>query len=95
MGKQPQLLGQALHQLVHDLGIDKPLSEFEVITSWSAIVGEQISRVSTAQRIENGVLFVAVSTAPWRAELSLRRREIAEKINHYTGRKVVSDIRFR
>ena len=95
MNKKPQPLGQALRQLVHDLGIDKSLGEFEIITSWNAIVGEQIGRISSALRMENGVLFVSVATAPWRAELSLRRLEIIEKINRHAGRKIVKDIRFR
>lgn len=77
------------------LGIEKTLAEFTVITSWEEIVGEQIARVATPQRVENGILFVGVATAPWRLELSMRRREILDKINAALGQAAVQDIRFR
>ena len=93
--KQPLALESALNNLVHHLGITRRLREYDVITLWERIVGEQIARVATAQRVEKSVLFVAVSSAPWRAELSLRRREIIEKINTAVGHQVVRDIRFR
>jgi predicted nucleic acid-binding Zn ribbon protein len=66
-----------------------------VITFWAEMVGEQIARVTEAQRMENGVLFVSVSTAPWRAELSMKRMEIMKKINSTLGKNVVKEIRFR
>ncbi|MCZ6774926.1 MAG: DUF721 domain-containing protein [Ignavibacteria bacterium] len=91
----PQPVGAAIKVLAHQLGITKTLSQYSVITLWESIVGEQIARVTTAQRMENGILFVGVKTAPWRAELSMRRLEITEKINNALGKKVVKDIRFR
>ena len=93
--KQPLELKSAIDNLVHDLGITRRLREYDVITLWEKVVGEQIARVASPQRIENHVLFVAVSSAPWRAELSMRRREIIERINGVVGHRVVREIRFR
>jgi predicted nucleic acid-binding Zn ribbon protein len=59
------------------------------------VVGEQIAKVTQAQRMENGVLFVSVATAPWRAELSMKRMDITRKINTILGKNVVKEIRFR
>ena len=94
-GKSPQPISSALEQFAKDLGISRPLSQYSVLTSWQEIVGEQIARVTKAERIEDGVLLVRVSTAPWRAELSLRRGEILEKLNAVAGRGIVREIRFR
>ncbi|HCV42253.1 MAG TPA: hypothetical protein DGH68_02125 [Bacteroidetes bacterium] len=93
--KQPLALDAALNDLVASLGISKKLREYNAITSWETVVGEQIARVAKPSRIDNGVLYVTVSSAPWRAELSMRRREIAEKMNAAAGKRVVQDIRFR
>ncbi len=93
--KFPVRVDAALGQLVHGLGIEKTLTQFNAVTSWPEIVGEQIARVTEARRMDNGVLFVSVATAPWRAELTMRRLEIAEKINAALGKKVVREIRFR
>jgi len=85
----------ALAQFSKSLGITKKLREYSVVTSWNSLVGEQIAKVATPQRIENGTLLVAVANAPWRSELSMRKREIIQKINQGLGQKIVVDIRFR
>jgi predicted nucleic acid-binding Zn ribbon protein len=92
---QPKPLGAAIQDLAKHLGLEKNLEEYQVVTSWGDVVGEQIAKVTQAQRMENGVLFVGVSTAPWRAELSMKRMEIMQKINDALGKKVVKEIRFR
>jgi predicted nucleic acid-binding Zn ribbon protein len=81
--------------LIRELGIGETLSEYGVITRWSDVVGERIAAVTRPERFEKGILFVAVSSAPWRAELTLRRQEILDKINAAAGGTVVREIRFR
>ena len=91
----PVPLARALEEFVVALGIDGALRKYRVITEWDEVVGEQIARVARPQRIENGVLFVSVSSAPWRAELTLKRTEIIQKLNEAAGGGVLKDIRFR
>lgn len=88
-------VGEALRKLAGTLGIATRLSEYDVITGWEKIVGEQIARVTTAERVEHGVLYVAVRGAAWRNELSMRRMEILDLVHRSVGRKVVREIRFR
>jgi predicted nucleic acid-binding Zn ribbon protein len=88
-------VGAALEDLTRQLGIRQTLAEYEVLTSWEKLVGEQIAKVTSPERFDNGVLFVSVATGPWRVELSLRRLEIKERINKTAGRTIVKDIRFR
>jgi predicted nucleic acid-binding Zn ribbon protein len=94
-GRQPRALGGALEELVTTIGIAAPLRRFSVLTSWEEIVGEQVAKVALPERIEDGVLIVRVATAPWRAELTMRRGEILEKIVESVGAGIVRDIRFR
>jgi predicted nucleic acid-binding Zn ribbon protein len=93
--KQPLALNAALHDFAASVGIARKLREYSVVTSWEAIVGEQIAMVDKPQRVDKGILYVAVASAPWRAELNMRRREMIEKINVAVGKKVVQEIRFR
>lgn len=93
--RQPVHVGTAIAELTAALGIDGTLKRYAVIAGWAEVVGEQIARVTEPQRIENGVLFVSVKTAPWRTELSLQRIEIMRKLNAAVGAEVVRDIRFR
>jgi predicted nucleic acid-binding Zn ribbon protein len=93
--KSPKELGIALRELTESLGISKTLRQYEVMTHWEAIVGEAVARVAQPVRLENGILFVHVASAPWRAELSMRRMEILGKIRKHTGTTIVREIRFR
>ena len=91
----PVPISVAIAELASLLGIDGTLRRYSVIARWAEVVGEQIARVTEPQRIEHGVLFVSVKTAPWRAELSLKRLEIMKKLNTAAGADVIRDIRFR
>lgn len=93
--KSPVPIGEALGAFAAELGIAGRLREYEAVTRWEAIVGERIARVARPLRVEKGVLVVNVESAPWRAELTLRRREILAKINSALGGPVIGDIRFR
>ena len=91
----PVGIAAAVDAFVKDLGLRPTLAEYDVITSWREVVGEQIARVAVAQRMERGILYVGVSSAPWRAELSMRRLEILKKLNSRAGSPFVKEIRFR
>jgi predicted nucleic acid-binding Zn ribbon protein len=91
---RPVPIQDALRHLATSLGIAGTLRQYDILNSWETIVGEQIARVATPERIERGTLFVAVESAPWRAELAMRRQEILLRINTAIGHKVLKEIRF-
>ena len=88
-------LGDALRELLRSLGVDRRLAAYEVMAAWPAVVGEQIARVTVPQRVERGVLYVDVASAPWRAELTMKRLDLIERLNAHAGARVILDIRFR
>lgn len=88
-------LGSVLDALVKSLGIEKQVEQYKIFDAWNAVVGEQIGKVAQPERIHNGVLIVAVSNAPWRAELTFRKKEILSKIHETLKSKSISDIKFR
>ena len=79
-------VARALEEFAAAIGIDGALRKYGVITAWDETVGEQIARVARPQRIENGVLYVSVASAPWRAELTLKRPEIISETQRGRGR---------
>ena len=93
-GRYPQPMGTALQDLFRRLGVTRKMQHYTVITTWDSIVGEQIARISKARKIDNGILFVDVKTGAWRVELSMRKREIMEKIHRAVGKNILKDIRF-
>ncbi len=88
-------IGSALNELVKGLGIQKKLQEYDAVVYWESVVGERIAQMTTATRILQGVLFVHVKTSTWRNELTLRKKEIIDKLNIVIGINVVKDIKFQ
>lgn len=91
---KPQTIGAVIERLFTELGLRERYKRSEIIAAWQDIVGEQIARVSSAERIVGKRLFVHVADSSWRHELHLRKKEIIHKINRYTGTKSIEDIKF-
>ena len=91
----PQTLGSVIDALLHRLGIDRRLKQYSIVDDWPAIVGPQIAQVTSVDRIERNTLVVRVSAAPWRTELSFRKKEILEKVHAAMNSDVIHDIVFR
>jgi predicted nucleic acid-binding Zn ribbon protein len=87
-------IGHALDELVKSLGIQKKIKEYDAIIYWDSVVGKQIAKMATATSITQGVLFVHVKTSTWRNELTLRKKEIIDKLNNVVGINAVKDIKF-
>ncbi|MCK9408586.1 MAG: DUF721 domain-containing protein [Bacteroidetes bacterium] len=90
-----QTLGDALKMLVQSLGIEKQVEQYKIFDVWNEVVGQQVAKVAQPERLHNGVLIVSVNNAPWRNELTFRKREILEKIHEQTNSQSITDIKFR
>ena len=93
--RAPVSLRDAMQELLRSLGVEQRLAAYGVMEAWPAVVGERIARVTAPQRVERGVLYVNVASAPWRAELTMKRQELIERLNAHAGARVITDIRFR
>ncbi len=92
---EPKLISNAITSVIQQLGIGGKLKELEVLEVWPKIVGEQIAKVTTAERIERGKLFIHVTRATWRNELVYLKKTLITKINTEMNREIVQDIIFR
>jgi predicted nucleic acid-binding Zn ribbon protein len=88
-------VGDAIEELVAQLGIGKKLREQDAFSVWDEAVGERIAAVAKPTRMLRGTLIVAVSSAAWRNELSMRKREITGRLNELLGEKLIHDIKFQ
>lgn len=91
----PQTLGSVIDGLLQRLGIETKMKQYSIVEDWAAIVGGQIAQVTSVEKIERKVLFVKVTAAPWRTELTFRKKEILEKIHAAMKSDAINDILFR
>ena len=88
-------IGDALREMMEELGLGAKMREYDVVNLWPSIVGEQISRVTTAESIAGGKLLVRVTRATWRNELVFLKTELITRINAVMKEEIVKDIIFR
>ncbi len=87
-------LKKAIEEAISGAGIKTALDQEAAVTFWNNIVGETVSSVTEAERVESGTLVVRVETSVWRQELQMQKKEIIKKINKKIGTKAIRDIRF-
>ena len=87
-------LKKAIEEAIHSAGIKSALSQEAAVVLWGSIVGEAVSSVTKAERVESGTLIVKVETAVWRQELHMQKEEIINKVNKKIGTRAIREIRF-
>jgi predicted nucleic acid-binding Zn ribbon protein len=85
-------LGDILKATIKELGIEKPIQQYEALVIWPRVVGDKIASVTEPRHIANGKLFIKVKNAAWRNELVFHRADLIRKMNEQIGRATVRDI---
>ncbi len=75
-------------------GLETPLLQKRLVESWPDVVGSVISRYTINIYIRNQTLFVHLSSPALRADLSMRRKELVDRLNAAVGSQVIVDIKF-
>ena len=75
-------------------GLETPLLQKRLVESWPNVVGSVISRYTINIYIRNQTLFVHLSSPALRADLSMRRKELVDRLNAAVGSRVIVDIKF-
>ena len=84
----------AIKTAVVSAGVEKALKQESAVFLWGEVVGKRISSVTTAEKVDKGVLTVKTESPTWRQELHMQKKEIIDKINNKIGSKTIKEIRF-
>lgn len=80
------------------LGIGDKVREHTAPLVWAELVGPQVAGATEAERVREGVLYVAARSATWAHELSFHKADILRRLNSRIGAKaghpLITDIRF-
>lgn len=81
-----------LADIVDRLEFRERLREHAVWNVWSEVVGKLLASKAEPARIEDGKLFIRVSSSTWMQELQFLKDEIRTRLNHRLGAPIVRDI---
>ncbi len=89
-------LAGALARALRTLGLDTDVARAGAVRAWAdaaaRVIGADAAR-TTALRMDDGTLVVAVPTAQWAAEIRLRERELVAEIAARAPRSGITKIR--
>ena len=80
-------------QALREQGLETPLHQKRLVEAWPEVVGPVIARYTLNTYIYNQTLYVRLSNPALRADLSMRRQELTEKLNAVVGEQVIVDVR--
>jgi predicted nucleic acid-binding Zn ribbon protein len=92
--KRLKRMGELLPRFLKKMGLSERLTQQKAVLLWKRAVGTDIKKHTTANKIEQGILFVSVSNPAWMNELVFLKSEIIKKLNEMIGQKAVTDIKF-
>ncbi len=93
-GRNIKSLGEAIQNVLKTYGLENNVKQYNVLQQWHDIVGEEISRVTSPQDVNEHVLHIKVKSMTWRTELQFHKMEILSKIEKRFGKNIIKDIRF-
>jgi predicted nucleic acid-binding Zn ribbon protein len=94
-GNSPRPLGEVIQEVIDQMGIQQPIDEARVVETWAALAGTNINSVTESAWMDGSTLYVKITSAAWRQELHMNRRQWRERLNGEFDKDPVDEIVFR
>ena len=88
-----QPIGEVIKELLKNYDITSKFNEAHVITSWDKLMGPSVTKYTVKIEVEKRILFVKLSNAALKQELSYARQKIKKILNDEVGEEVLLDVR--
>lgn len=88
-------LDNLLGEFLKYSGLETPLLQHRLVNAWDEVMGPLVSRYTRKKYISNQTLIVIIDNSALRAELSMMRSQVVEKLNSHVGARVIVDVKFR
>ena len=91
----PRPLGEVIQEVIDGLDVQSEIDEARVVETWAAVAGTQINSVTETAWMKGSTLYVKITSAAWRQELHMNRRQWRERLNGALDKALVDEIVFR
>ena len=93
--EEPTKLDSALEQMFSAYKIKGKTDQTTIIAMWEEIMGKTIASRTTKMFFKGNVLYVELTSAPLKQELTLSKEKIMAMLTEKVGTGVIEDIIFR
>lgn len=87
-------VSELIPRVLREGGLESPLQQRRLLDAWEQVAGEVVTRYTKDKYIRNQTLFVKISSPALRADLSMMKSRLMQKLNESVGAMVIADIRF-
>lgn len=91
---QVESLDQIVQRILRENGLETPLQQRRLIDAWGKVAGQAVERYTGDKFIRNQTLFVKISNPALRADLSMMRGDLVDRLNKEVGSRIITEIRF-
>lgn len=92
--KKVKSIAELLPEILRYEGLETPLQQKRLINCWDTVVGAPIAAYCREKFIKNQTLYVKIINAALRADLTMNRSILVNRLNQQVGAQVITDIKF-
>lgn len=88
-------IGDILKEIIQINHLDKGLNQISVADAWKNLMGNGVNTYTKDVILKGSTLYVQLTSAVLREELSYGKEKIVKMINEELGREIVKDVVLR
>lgn len=90
-----QLLKDVIAELLQAYNLKEKTNEVRLLQQWETLFGKTISKYTDKVFVNNKKLYVHISSAPLRQELSYAKEKMVQRINEAIGSDFIREVVIR
>ena len=98
MGKRisnQSIVGDIVNQIIKNNKLEPGLNQVSVVEAWATLMGTGVNSYTKNVALRNNILYVELTSAVLREELSYGKNKILQMINDELGKDVVREVVLR
>lgn len=92
---EEESVSDVLRNIIRGYRLDKKIDALDLVNSWKRVLGPGIANYTIDVLFKKETLYVKLSSAVLREELSYGKPKIIQMLNEDIGKEIVKDIVFR
>lgn len=88
-------MGEALNEFIQKNKLQKGIDKVDAREAWASLMGNGVNNYTTNVELKNDTLFVSLSSAVLRQELSMGTSKIITMLNEELGKDLIKKIILR
>ncbi len=88
-------IGDILGQIIQTNKLESGLNQVSVVDAWKNLMGNGVNNYTQNVTLRNGILYVELTSAVLREELSYGKDKIIKIINEELGKEIVKSVVLR